>query len=150
MKSYKTLLCYLILLIIISLFSYDSYFKNKFEKEYKLNGNYTIGKVIETKVFGRGSGHDLIYEFEANNKHIKSSNVASGKFNEAQKHIGNKYLVIYLKNNIRNNRIYTEIPIPDSIQSKNLKNWIKNSIDIKDKIDKIPSSGFFWETSETK
>ncbi len=63
-----------------------------------------------------------------------------------KKKLDKNFLVIYLSNDVHNNRIYSNIPINDSINNDNeLRKWIDSNSNIKSKIDSVPIPGFFWE-----
>ncbi|SMO58301.1 hypothetical protein SAMN06265171_1032 [Chryseobacterium rhizoplanae] len=137
-----TLLIFLIL--FIGLYTANNYFINNFKNLYKNEGSYAIGIVKNINAFGR-SGHDFVYTFNVNGKKYKSvcsaGNLSSDEFN---KYVGKSFLVIYLKSNIYNNRLYISVPVNPNDNEKALKEIVKNSY-TKRKLDSVPYPGFFWE-----
>ncbi|KFF14226.1 hypothetical protein IW15_01925 [Chryseobacterium soli] len=140
---------YIIILIIfiIGMFFYDHLFLKEFKNSYKQNGLYTTGKIKEIKGYGRGTGCDYIYTFNLNGDKYKSvCDIGDLSYSDAKKNISKNYLVVYLSNDVHNNRLYSSIPINDSLNNDSkLRKWINNNSKIKSKIDSIPASGFFWE-----
>ena len=140
---------YIIIFIVFfaGIFLYQYFFVNIFRNSYKQKGLYTIGKIKEVKGYGRGTGFNYIYTFNLNGKKYESTcDTGNLTYSDAQKKINNNFLVIYLNNDVYNNRIYSNIPIDDRIDSNTkLKIWIDSNIKIKSKIDSIPSPGYFFQ-----
>ena len=81
-----------------------------------------------------------------NGKEYKSVNSKGHiSYSQAQEYIDKFFLVVYLNNDVHNNRLYTTIPIQENINEDNLKKWVADNPNTKDKLDSIPPSGFFWQ-----
>lgn len=132
--------------LIITICFYQYHFIRKFKNSYKQNGFYTIGRIKEVEGYGRGIGFNFIYTFIVNGEKCTSvCDIEDLSYSMAQKKVGKKYLVIYLNNDVHNNRLYSSIPINDSLISDiELQKWIYNNPNIKSKIDSIPSPGYFF------
>ncbi|MDR6546534.1 hypothetical protein J2810_002593 [Chryseobacterium rhizosphaerae] len=145
MKFLKKYYPIALILLVAGIFFYDYLFIQDFKNNYKKNGDYTVGKVKEVEPYGRGTGYNYIYRFKVNNKEYKGTCDAGNlSLSDAKKIINKDFLVIYLKNNIHNNKLYLLVPVNDSIQSNlQLKQWVDNSPEIKAELDSIPPSGFF-------
>lgn len=131
----------------VGIFSYQYFFVKNFKNSYKEEGLYTIGKIKEIKGYGRGTGFNYIYTFNLNGKEYESvCDIGNLSYSDAKKRIDNNFLVIYLNNDVHNNRIYSNIPIDDTIVDNiRLKEWIDNNLKIKSKIDSIPAPGYFFQ-----
>ncbi|OPC62464.1 hypothetical protein BAY13_06490 [Elizabethkingia bruuniana] len=142
-KNYKVMLA----ICLIGAFFYQYFFIQKFRNSYKKSGLYTIGKIIEIKGYGRGAGYNFIYTFNINGTNYESAcSIGNLSFSNAEKKIGERYLIIYLKNNIHNNRLYSNIPINDSLNNDiKLQKWVDTHPYIKIKVDSIPSPGIFLQ-----
>lgn len=142
---------YYIVFFVVSftgIFSYQYFFVQIFKNTYKQKGLYTIGKIIKVKGYGRGTGFNYIYTFNLNGKKYKSvCDIGSLHYLEAEKKINNNFLVIYLSNDVYNNRIYPNIPIDNSMhENVKLNEWVNSNVKIKSKIDSIiPSPGYFFQ-----
>ncbi|HCM32586.1 hypothetical protein CQ046_22370 [Chryseobacterium sp. MYb7] len=140
---------YLIVFVVFfaGIFSYQYFFVKIFKSSYNQKGLYTIGKIKDVKGYGRGTGFNYLYTFNLNGKKYESvCDIGSLSYSEAKKRINNNFLVVYLNNDVYNNRIYSNIPIDDSLDNNvKLKEWIDNNIKIKSKIDSIPSPGYFFQ-----
>lgn len=134
-----------LIILIVAVFFYDYLFIQDFKNNYKQNGIYTIGKIREVEPYGRGTGYNYIYTFKVDNKEYKGTCDAGNlSIDEANKSVNKNFLVIYLKNNIHNNKLYLLVPINGNIQNDlQLKQWINNNPEIKARLDTIPPSGFF-------
>ncbi|WP_288790500.1 hypothetical protein [uncultured Elizabethkingia sp.] len=139
---------YIVIMLAIFLaciFSYDYLFKQEYKINYKEKGQYAIGTVESIKGFGKGSGYNYIYTFNVNGKKYESvCGIGNLPYNIAQKKINNQFLVLYLNNNIHNNRLYINLPI-NNIKESELKQKIDNNSQSKSILDSIPASGFFWQ-----
>jgi hypothetical protein len=130
----------------IGIYIYNQQFKQKYRTLYKSQGFYAKSKVIGIKKFGRGGGYDILYTFKVNGKEYKSVNSKGHiSYSQAQEYIDKFFLVVYLNNDVHNNRLYTTIPIQENINEDNLKKWVADNPNTKDKLDSIPPSGFFWQ-----
>lgn len=134
-----------LIILIVAVFFYDYLFIQDFKNNYKQNGIYTIGKIREVEPYGRGTGYNYIYTFKVDNKEYKGTCDAGNlSIDEANKSVNKNFLVIYLKNNIHNNKLYLLVLINGNIQNDlQLKQWINNNPEIKARLDTIPPSGFF-------
>lgn len=141
---------YILFFIVVfaGIFSYQYFFVKIFKNSYKQKGLYTVGKIKEVKGYGRGTGFNYIYTFNLNGRKYESvCDIGSLSYRDARKRINNNFLVIYLNNDVYNNRIYSNIPIGDAIDdSIKLKELINSNSKIKSKIDSIiPSPGYFFQ-----
>jgi hypothetical protein len=141
---------YLIVFVVFfaGIFLYQYFFVKNFKSFYNQKGLYTIGKIKDVKGYGRGTGFNYIYTFNLNGRKYESvCDIGSLSYGDARKKINNNFLVIYLKNDVYNNRIYSKIPIGDTIDNSiKLKEWINSNSKIKYKIDSIiPSPGYFFQ-----
>lgn len=128
---------------MIGIFLYQYFFVRKFSKLYKQDGRYAIGKISEVRMYGRGTGYNYIYTFNISNKTYKGvCDIGALSYNNARKKIDSSFLVIYLKDDIYNNRIYSNIPINNNAE---LEKWINSDLKIKSKTDSIPSPGYFFQ-----
>jgi hypothetical protein len=131
---------------MISLALSDYYFKNKYKRLYRSEAEYAIGKVEKIEGYGRGTGFNFVYIFEVNRKVYKSKcDVGNLIFQRAETHKGKTFLVLYLKNDVYVNRLYTSIPVSANLSDKQLKNLIRNDKNIQKKLNDIPSGSWFWE-----
>ena len=145
MKFFKKYYSIALILLVVGIFFYDYLFIQDFKNNYKKNGNYTVGKVKEVKPYGRGTGYNFVYTFIVNGKKYTSvCDIGTLSFSTAQKKIGEKCLIVYLNNDIHNNRLYSTILINDSLNNDTeLRKWIDSNSNIKSKIDSVPSPGYF-------
>jgi hypothetical protein len=143
-KRYYTII---FAIIIITIIFYQYSFIRKFKSSYKQDGLYTMGTIKKVEGYGRGTGFNFIYTFIANGKEYTSvCDVGNLPYSTAQKEIDKKYLVIYLSNDIHNNRLYSNIPLDDSLNNDfKIRKWIGNNTKIKSKIDLVPSPGYFLQ-----
>nr|WP_315034345.1 hypothetical protein [uncultured Chryseobacterium sp.] len=133
--------------IIASIFYYDSLLTKRFKAQYKQNGRYAVGKIREIKPYGRGTGYHYVYSFEVNNWRYQgicdAGKLSSSKVYENK---NKSFLVVYLKNNIYNSRLYTSVLLNDSMKDNSkLQKWIATNPSVKNKLDSIPSAGPFFE-----
>ncbi|MGE8536398.1 hypothetical protein KYG33_05335 [Chryseobacterium sp. D764] len=141
-KYYPVILFFLIIAIIC----FDFSLRQNLKKNYKNQGEYAIGKINSIKGYGRGTGFYFLYSFKVGNKNYKGRSTTDLSFSEAEKNIGKRFLVLYLKHNIYNNILYVSIPVNDSIKSNlELHRWVSRYPVIQSKLDSIPGSGFFFE-----
>lgn len=141
-KNYLVILFF----IIIGVITYDYFFMQDFKKNYKKSGQYAIGTIHGIKWYGRGTGYYYLYTFKVGDKEYKGKSDASLSFSDAPQNIDKRFLVLYLRNNIHNNVLYTTIPVNDSMKnSSELEKWVLNHPEIKPKLDSIPGTGFFFE-----
>ncbi|MBV8327696.1 hypothetical protein [Chryseobacterium sp.] len=136
-----------LLLLIAGVFYYDSSLKKKFEAEYKQNGVYAVGKIREIKPYGKGGGYHYVYSFEVNNWRYQglcdAGKLPSSKVYENK---NKRFLVLYLKNNISNSRLYTAVPVDDHIKDNSeLQKWVADNPSVKAEFDSIPDPGLFIE-----
>lgn len=143
LKKYYTII---IMIFIIGIIFYNHLFLKEFKNTYKQNGLYTVGTIKEVRGYGRGTGFNYVYTFNLNGKKYESvCDIGNLSYSKAAKKINNNFLVIYLNNDVYNNRIYSNIPINDTISDNiKLKEFIDSNMKIKSKIDSIPSPGFFF------
>lgn len=138
---------YLVILFffIVGINFYDYFFWQDFKKNHKKAGKYAIGKIYETKAYGRGTGYYYLYSFNVSGKEYKGRSEGHIPFAKASQNIDKRFLVLYLKNNVHNNALYPTIPVHDGIQSNSeLEKWASDHPEIKPKLDSIPASDFFF------
>ncbi|WP_345990062.1 hypothetical protein AAEU33_20620 [Chryseobacterium sp. Chry.R1] len=136
----------IIILFLGGILFYDNHLRKEFKNTYKEKGIYTIGKINDIKGYGRGTGFNFIYNFSVSGKKYKSyCDIYPLKYGEAEKKLHKSYLVIYLNDNVYNNRLYSNILVNDSMTSSQLQKWINSNPEIKSKLDTIPHPSFFFE-----
>lgn len=132
--------------LIAALLIYDNYERKLYAKLFKSEGICTVGKIYEIKGYGRGAGYDFVYTFKISDKIYHSKTDIGGlNWNDAQTLKGKNFLVIYLKNNIHINRIYASIPVSKDFGNKKLSDYVSENPEIIEKLELIPSPGWFWE-----
>lgn len=132
--------------IIIGVITYDYFFRQDFKKNYLKNGEYAIGTTHEIKPYGRGTGYHYLYTFKVDDKEYKGRCDGEMPFSKGPQNLDKRFLVLYLKNNIRNNILYISIPVHDSIKNNaELKKWISEHPEVRSKQDSIPGNGWFFD-----
>lgn len=133
--------------IITGVFCYQYFFVKDFKRSYRQNGQFAVGKIKDVRGYGRGAGFNYIYTFNVKGKIYECvCDVGKLPYAKARKKVNNNFLVIYLKDDIYNNRIYSNIPINGATDDvATLKRTIDNSPVIKSKIDSIPAPGYFFQ-----
>ncbi len=139
-------LIFVVLILVVCIYQY--YFINDFKNSYHHKGVYTIGKIKSVESYGRGTGYNFVYNFNIGKKEYESvCDIGGLSYLNARKKIDKSFLVIYLNNDVHNNRIYSNISI-DTITRNNqeLKTWVDKNSKLKFKIDSIvPSPGYFLQ-----
>lgn len=143
-KRYYTII---FAILIIAMIFYQYYFIKKFKSSYKEDGLYTIGTIKKIDGYGRGTGFNFIYTFIVNGKEYTSvCDIGDLSFSTAQKEINKRCLIIYLNNDVHNNRLYSSIPLDDSLDNDiKIRKWIESNSSVKFKIDSVPSPGYFLQ-----
>ncbi|STC96209.1 Uncharacterised protein [Chryseobacterium carnipullorum] len=144
MDFFKRYYPIILFFLIIAIICYDFSVRDDFKKNYKNQGEYAIGKINSIKGYGRGTGFYFLYSFKVGDKDYKGRSMVDLSFSEAEKNIDKRFLVLYLKHNIYNNRLYVSIPVNDKIKSNfELHRWVSCYPAIQPKLDSIPGAGFF-------
>lgn len=111
--------------------------KEEYQKKLLANASYSIGEVSKyfprkMKVFN-GTGRDakIEYHFIADAKeYIKKYTASVAKVPDEGVSIGEKFLVLYLKDNPEESRMFFDYPVKDSID---FKRYVKEFEEMKSK-----------------
>ncbi|MCQ9637667.1 hypothetical protein MP478_08565 [Chryseobacterium sp. WG14] len=143
-KRYYTII---FAILTIAMIFYQYHFIRKFKSSYKQDGLYAIGTIKKINGYGRGTGFNFIYTFIVNGKKFTSvCDIGDLSFSTAQKEVDKKCLIIYLNNDVHNNRLYPSIPLNDSLNNDiKIRKWIDSNSKVKSKIDPVPSPGYFLQ-----
>lgn len=124
-KRMENIILGIIFIVAVILYNIRTKEKEEFQKKLLANASYSIGEVSKyfprkMKVFN-GTGRDANVEFHfiADEKeYINKYEASDAKVPDEGVTVGEKFLVLYLKDNPEESRMFFDYPVKDSIDFK--------------------------------
>lgn len=137
---------YFWIILIAGLLLYDNKERKLYEKLYKKEGICTSAIINDVEGYGRGAGYNFKYTFRIKNKMYHSkTDIGNLNIHQAEKFKHKTFMVVFLKRNPHINRVYVKIPLPENFGLLEYKNVLCQKPGVENILEKIPSSGWFWE-----
>lgn len=136
-KKMENIILGIIFIVVIILYNIRTKEKEEYQEKLLANAYYSIGEVSKyfprkMRIFNNtGRSANVEYHFMANAKEYTNKYTASdAKVPDEGVSVGERFLVLYLKDNPEESRMFFEYPVKDSID---FKRYVKEFEEMKNK-----------------